>query len=196
MRKVSQRGGGGRLRCSFTGQSEEADGEVAQPGHNLRCGAGSYLRAVFIQGHIPYPVDPVLDTPMTPPEIEQPDGVSGGGSHELDRMRVSQARVRVLLVMIPVFVSVNSSLPSIPTPGAFMVSCTPRPCPRNPPGLLGRICRQIRGWRSGRASSQETGGSPTTWASNHSTDHRPDYLQRRPKAFFIVAGEHYITRAI
>ena len=39
----------------FAGQSEEADGEVAQPGHNLRCGAGSYLRAVFIQGHIPYP---------------------------------------------------------------------------------------------------------------------------------------------
>ena len=60
----------------FAGQSEEADGEVAQPGHNLRCGAGSYLRAVFIQGHIPYPVDPVFDTPMTSPQIEQPDGVS------------------------------------------------------------------------------------------------------------------------
>ena len=59
----------------FAGQSEEADGEVAQPGHNLRCGAGSYLRAVFIQGHIPYPVDPVFDTPMTSPQIEQPDGV-------------------------------------------------------------------------------------------------------------------------
>ena len=48
-RSVAAEGG---CDVRFAGQSEEADGEVAQPGHNLRCGAGCYLRAVFIQGHI------------------------------------------------------------------------------------------------------------------------------------------------
>ena len=51
----------------FPGQSEGTDGEVAQPGHDLGWGVGSYLRAVLIQGHIPHPVDPVFDPPMTSP---------------------------------------------------------------------------------------------------------------------------------
>ena len=84
--------------------------------------------------------------------------------------------------MIPVLVPVNFSFPSPPPPPEHpWFRGTPRPGFGNPPVLLGRICRQILGWRSRRASSPETGGSPTTWAIHHSMDHCPDYQRRRSR---------------
>ena len=56
--------------------------------------------------------------------------------------------------------SVPDSPPTIPIPRSIHCFVEyPRPVSGSPPGLLGRIYRQIRGWRSCRAPSQETGGS-------------------------------------
>ena len=52
--------GGGDI--FLLGQSKETDGHVAQGQHYLWGGAGPHSAAVFIQGHIPHPVDPVFDT--------------------------------------------------------------------------------------------------------------------------------------
>lgn len=44
----------------------QTDDEVSDAGHDVGAVAFSYLAAVFVESHIPYPVEPVLDFPMTP----------------------------------------------------------------------------------------------------------------------------------
>ena len=66
--------GGGDI--GFLSYSEEADDQVAQCGHYLGSGTCSHLAAVLIHGHIPYPEHPVFDTPMAPPQFQQPSGIS------------------------------------------------------------------------------------------------------------------------
>lgn len=65
---VAAQGGG---NIGFTGQHEEDDGPVTQGLRDLSGGPSSHLRAVFIQGHIPYPVAAVFVTPLSPPKGEE-----------------------------------------------------------------------------------------------------------------------------
>ena len=59
----------------FASQTEQADGQIAQGGHDLGCGAGAYLGAILIKGDVSNPVDPVLDAPVSTPEGKEPFGV-------------------------------------------------------------------------------------------------------------------------
>ena len=67
--------------------------------HYLGSGAGSHLRAVFIQGRIPHPVDPVFDAPVAPPQVEQPGGAGllwrQAGDSVGQLLRVSQNHPRL-----------------------------------------------------------------------------------------------------
>lgn len=49
-------------------QADEADGQVAQGGHDLGAVSGAQLVAVLIEDHVPDPVEPVLDSlvPLDP----------------------------------------------------------------------------------------------------------------------------------
>ena len=59
-----------------SGQAMEADRGVAQRGHHGGAVPGVELVTVLVEGHIPDPVQPVLDTPMTLDEVSE---VSGAG---------------------------------------------------------------------------------------------------------------------
>ena len=59
-----------------SGQAMEADRGVAQCGHQGGAVPGVELVTVLVEGHIPDPVQPVLDTPMTLDEVSE---VSGAG---------------------------------------------------------------------------------------------------------------------
>ena len=63
----------------FASQTDGTDGEIAQGGHDLGCGAGAYLRPVFIEGNVPGPVHSVLYAPGSPPYSEEPLGTGLGG---------------------------------------------------------------------------------------------------------------------
>jgi hypothetical protein len=52
--------------------AERADDEVAQAGHDLRRGPSADLGAILGEGHIPDPVQAVLDRPVTPQEVGKP----------------------------------------------------------------------------------------------------------------------------
>lgn len=55
----------------FTCQPKEADGHVTKGCHDLgRCPA-AYLTTVLVKGHIPHPVEAVLDAPVPPPKGEK-----------------------------------------------------------------------------------------------------------------------------
>ena len=45
-------------------QAEQRDRQIAQTGHHLRPGRGAHLRAVFVEGHVAHPVEPILNPPM------------------------------------------------------------------------------------------------------------------------------------
>ena len=45
-------------------ESDEADGQVTQGGHDLWAVAGAQLVAVLIEDHVPDPVKSVLDSPV------------------------------------------------------------------------------------------------------------------------------------
>ena len=47
-----------------TGEAEEGDGQVADRGHHLRAGAFADAGAVLVEGHIPDPMETILDRPM------------------------------------------------------------------------------------------------------------------------------------
>ena len=47
-------------------ESDEADGEVAQGGHDLGSVAGAQLVAVLVEDDVAHPVEPVLYLPMSP----------------------------------------------------------------------------------------------------------------------------------
>ena len=47
------------------GFAVDADGEVAQAGHDLGSGSGPYLREVLAEAHVADPVQPVLDAPVS-----------------------------------------------------------------------------------------------------------------------------------
>ena len=48
-----------------TGEAEERDGQVANRGHHLGASTGADAGAVLIEGYIPYPMEAILDRPMT-----------------------------------------------------------------------------------------------------------------------------------
>ena len=45
-------------------QADEADGQVAQGGHDLGAVTGAQLVAVRVEDHVPDPVEAVLDSPV------------------------------------------------------------------------------------------------------------------------------------
>jgi hypothetical protein len=61
--------------------AERADDEVAQAGHDLRCGPSADPGAILGEGHIPDPVQAVLDRPVAPQEVGKP-GRAGLGEGE------------------------------------------------------------------------------------------------------------------
>ena len=62
-----------------SGQAMEADRGVAQRGHHGGAVPGVELVTVLVEGHIPDPVQPVLDTPMTLDEIGEVNGAGLAG---------------------------------------------------------------------------------------------------------------------
>jgi len=61
------------------GQSDEADGQVAQGGHDLGAVSGAQLVVVLVEDHVSDPVEPVLDSPV--PLDPGGDGLGLGISH-------------------------------------------------------------------------------------------------------------------
>ena len=57
-----------------SGATKQSDGQVAQGSHGLGSGSFTNLRAIFVEGHIPYPVQAVLDSPVASVESEKPVG--------------------------------------------------------------------------------------------------------------------------
>ena len=55
---VAAEGGGD---VAVAGAAQHADHGVADGGEHLRRGAGAHLAAVFIQGDVAHPVQPILD---------------------------------------------------------------------------------------------------------------------------------------
>ena len=66
--------GGGDVGFLF--HSEHTDDQIALCRHHLRGCTCSHLAAVLVHGHIPYPEHPVFDTPMAPPQFQQPAGIN------------------------------------------------------------------------------------------------------------------------
>jgi hypothetical protein len=66
---VAAQGGGEVDRSAAT---EHADCEVAQACHDLRASPGAQLGCVLGEGHIPHPVQAVLDRPVAADEVGQP----------------------------------------------------------------------------------------------------------------------------
>lgn len=62
-------GGSDVLRA---GQAQQADGEVAQGGHDPRAGLSADLLAIFVIRHVPHIVGAVLDGPVPAVEVKQP----------------------------------------------------------------------------------------------------------------------------
>ena len=52
-------------------QAEEADREIAEGGHGLRTVTGPDLRTVFVERHIPHPVDLIFDAPMVLHKVQE-----------------------------------------------------------------------------------------------------------------------------
>jgi len=48
-----------------TAESQGADGQVRQAGHDAGSGAGADLGSVFVVGDVADPVQPVLDVPVS-----------------------------------------------------------------------------------------------------------------------------------
>jgi len=68
---------------------EQADGEVAQGGHDLRSAASADLRAVFVEGDVTNEVDAVFDLPVTPDILQQVCGrglLLGEAGHPVDHL--------------------------------------------------------------------------------------------------------------
>src|SRR5215217_3449304 len=72
---VATEGGG---EVDRPGAAEHADCEVAQACHDLWAGPGPHLGGVLGEGHIPHPVQAVLDRPMPADEVGQPGGAGLG----------------------------------------------------------------------------------------------------------------------
>ena len=54
------------------GQAQEADRQVPQGGHDPRGGFRADLGPIFVKGHIPDPVQAILDGPVPPAQLQQP----------------------------------------------------------------------------------------------------------------------------
>jgi SEC-C motif len=80
---VAQRGG----EVDRPGPAEHADDQVAQAGHDLRGSPGADLGAILGEGHIPDPVQAVLDRPVAPPEVGKPGRAGLGEGEAGDRVR-------------------------------------------------------------------------------------------------------------
>jgi hypothetical protein len=76
--------GGGTV--DWPGAAERTDGEVAQAGHDLWAGPGAQPGGVLGEGHIPDPVQAVLDRPVPTDEVGQPGGVGLGVGEAGDRV--------------------------------------------------------------------------------------------------------------
>ena len=56
-------------------QAQQADGEVAQGGHDARSVRGAHLGAVFVEGDVAHLVGAVLDGPVPAVELEEALGI-------------------------------------------------------------------------------------------------------------------------
>ena len=62
---------GGLRQILVPVQAEEADREIAEGGHGLRTVTGPDLGSVFVERHIPHPMDLIFDAPMTLHEVQE-----------------------------------------------------------------------------------------------------------------------------
>jgi len=69
--RVIAAGGGDGGRA---GAAEEADGRVAQGGHDLGDGTGAHLRAILVEGDIADPMGAVLDAPVGAQDAQECGG--------------------------------------------------------------------------------------------------------------------------
>jgi hypothetical protein len=77
-------GGGDILLAS---EAHEANGYIAQSGHDLRDGTTAYLRTSFVEGDIPDPMRFILDGSVLAHEAQQSGGIRLGGyktAHAVD----------------------------------------------------------------------------------------------------------------
>lgn len=70
----------------MAGEPEDADGSVAQGGHDLRAAAGADGGSVFVERDVANPVQPVLDGPMAANPGRDLGGSSGGHRHRGDQI--------------------------------------------------------------------------------------------------------------
>src|SRR5262249_56929920 len=68
--------GGGDI--GLAEEAEQADGGVAEGGHDLGRAALAHLGAIFVEGYVADPMRAVFDPPMVPTEAEQPGRVRRG----------------------------------------------------------------------------------------------------------------------
>jgi hypothetical protein len=64
-----------RSNVWFTSQPEQADRYVAKGRHDLGRRTTTYLTPIFVKGHVSDPMNPVLYSPMAPPESEELPGI-------------------------------------------------------------------------------------------------------------------------
>ena len=75
-----------------SGQAMAADRGVAQRGHHGGAVPGVELVTVLVEGHIPDPVQPVLDTPMALDEVDEVSGAGLAGIEGGDQVERSCGR--------------------------------------------------------------------------------------------------------
>ena len=83
MSKASLRWALWRRRAAATlecpARAYQADDQVSQARQHLRGGPSAHLRAVLVEGYIPYPVEAVLDAPMPTGKAQQSPGIGISG---------------------------------------------------------------------------------------------------------------------
>ena len=70
-----------------SGEAQDADGEVAQAGHDMGSVAGAYLGEVFSEGDVADPVQLVLDLPVPADPAGELGGLSLPGWQRRDSVR-------------------------------------------------------------------------------------------------------------
>jgi len=69
------------------GEAKQGDRQVAQRGQHLRSSTGPYGAPVFIEGIVPHPPSPVLDTPVPAHQVSKLAAPARVGSQTGDEVR-------------------------------------------------------------------------------------------------------------
>lgn len=84
-------------------ETQQADGDVAQGGHDARAIAAADLLTIFIVGHVPHAMGGILNGPVSAIELEQPGGVRvwrSQAGQAIDRFREGLAALDAAAVQV------------------------------------------------------------------------------------------------